>query len=66
MPAGATVIPFPPVYRIGYSDGDQIGLVEDMDGRPIAFRRFERAAEAMALLKTQHPALLFWVSWRPN
>lgn len=64
--AGANVIPFPPVYRIGYSDGDHCGLVEDLDGRPLTFRRFDKAAAALESIRMQHPGLVFWVAWRPN
>lgn len=47
MPDSAVVIPFPPVYRIGYSDGDTCGLVEDADGLTLTFRRFEKAEAAL-------------------
>jgi hypothetical protein len=45
MPAAA-VIPFPPTYRIGYSDGDQCGLVEDADGLTLCFRQQWKAEQA--------------------
>lgn len=60
------VVPFPPVYRIGYSDGDQCGLVEDPHGLAISFRRPEKAEAALELLRMQYPGIVFWVTWRPN
>lgn len=63
---GANVIPFPPVYRIGYSDGEQCGLVEDAYGLTLSFRRFDKAAAALEVIRMQHPELMLWVSWRPN
>lgn len=66
MPAPAAVIPFPPTYRIGYSDGDQCGLVENADGLTLCFRQQWKAEQAVNLLRAQHPGLFFWVTWRPN
>lgn len=62
----ATVIQFPTVYRIAYSNGEQIGLVEDSSGLAITFRRIEKAEAALHLLRAQHPSLFFWVTSRPN
>lgn len=62
----ATILEFPPVYRIAYSDGEQIGLVEDSSGLAITFSRIEKAEAALYLLRAQHPSLFFWVTSRPN
>lgn len=57
---GATVIKFPPIYRIAYSDGDECGIVEDFQTR-----QFWQAECALRDIAQKHPDLIFWVMWRP-
>lgn len=60
----AAVIPFPSLYRIGYSDGDHCGVVEDLDGIALTYRSECQAVAACAWLRFQFPGLIFWVSGR--
>lgn len=58
---GATVIKFPPIYRVAYSDGDECGFVEGGE-----FRQFWQAEEALYMMQQKYPNLMFWVTWKPT
>jgi hypothetical protein len=58
---GATVLRFPVIYRIAYSNGEECGMVAGAE-----FRQFWQAEHGLYDLQAKHPELTFWVTWKPN